>query len=144
MGRVAGQVEAQADSVARVLADQPDVVAGYLFGSRARGAAGPLSDVDVAVLFAAPPSSARRLALSAELSSALAPLRVDMVVLDDAPLPLAHRVLRDGIVVVGAQDPRRIHHAAGVMDRYLDMAPMRRTLADGLAHRIAEGRFGRR
>ena len=37
------------------------VVAAYLFGSEARGAPGPVSDVDVAVLYsgACPPPSAR-------------------------------------------------------------------------------------
>jgi predicted nucleotidyltransferase len=32
------------------LEQEPDVVVAYLFGSVARGTAGPLSDVDVAVL----------------------------------------------------------------------------------------------
>jgi hypothetical protein len=29
------------------------------------------------------------------------------------------------------------------VDRYLDMEPFRRVQADGLRHRIEEGRFGR-
>ncbi|MFN3982547.1 MAG: nucleotidyltransferase domain-containing protein [Caldilinea sp.] len=36
--------------LAYYLADQPDVLVAYLFGSCARGSATPYSDVDIAVL----------------------------------------------------------------------------------------------
>jgi predicted nucleotidyltransferase len=46
--------EYAAEEIARVLKKrldkEPDVIAAYLFGSVARATAGPLSDVDVAVL----------------------------------------------------------------------------------------------
>lgn len=109
-----------------ILADQTGIVAAYLFGSYGRGMARPDSDVDVAVLFEAPPSSADRLAIRARLAAEVAPRRLDLVVLDEAPPVLVHRVLRDGIVLVGAEDVRRTRHAARMMDRYLGMAPIER------------------
>lgn len=42
------------ERAAAVLAEDPRVLAVYGFGSRARGEAGPRSDVDVAVLLAGP------------------------------------------------------------------------------------------
>ncbi|CAN5909012.1 hypothetical protein BH23ACT2_BH23ACT2_28640 [soil metagenome] len=126
-----------------VLDAQGDVVAGYLFGSYGRGTAGEHSDVDVAVLFEAAPTLDHRLTVRAELAAMVAPRRLDLVVLDDAPVALAYRVLRDGILLVGTDDGRRIRHAATVMDLYFDMAPMRRTLATGVANRLREERFGR-
>jgi predicted nucleotidyltransferase len=68
---------------------------------------------------------------------------VDLVILNDAPPALAYRVLRDGVVLVCHDNRARVEHWAQTVDRYLDTAPMRRTLEDGLRHRIAEGRFGR-
>jgi hypothetical protein len=65
-----------------------------LFGSRARGAAGPDSDVDVAVLG----RGVDRLALAASLSRAVG-YEVDVIDLADPGVPLLEELVRDGIVV---------------------------------------------
>lgn len=116
----------------------------YLFGSSARGTRGPLSDVDVAVLLAddEDPLEAK-LRLMADISAAIASDDVDVVVLNVAPEPLAFAVLRDGIVLVSRDDVARVRHRARVFDRYMDMEPFRRVQAEGLRHRLEEGRFGR-
>lgn len=79
------------------------VVVAYLFGSQARGDAGPLSDVDVAVLLEDDLSSAEALALRLRLieaiSRALHVERVDVAPLNNAPYLLQHRVIRDGHVL---------------------------------------------
>jgi hypothetical protein len=79
-----------------LFAGEPVVVA-YLFGSLAQGDAGPLSDVDVAVLLGdnLPPGEALalRLQLMEALGRALCVGRVDVVVLNDAPYLLQHRVI---------------------------------------------------
>jgi predicted nucleotidyltransferase len=73
----------------------PGLVAAYLFGSQARGAAHRESDVDVAVLFdrIEVPDRADRgrqaMRLSAELVGATHRNAVDVVVLNDAPPELA-------------------------------------------------------
>lgn len=125
------------------LAREPDVLVAYLFGSRARETPQALSDVDVAVLLDGDVTPDRRLQLIDTLSRAAAPDTADVVVLNDAPVALAYRVVRDGQLLVD-RDPRaRVRHWAGTVDRYLDMAPMRQQLAEGLRHRLEEGRFGR-
>jgi predicted nucleotidyltransferase len=133
--------------VAAALADRlatlPGVVTAYLFGSHARQTAGPLSDVDVAVLLDRD-SATSELDVIAATRQAVAPRRADVVVLNDAPAALAFRVLRDGQLLIDKDEQRRVAHHVDVVDRYLDMAPMRRTLEAGLRHRILEGRFGRR
>lgn len=126
-----------------LLSAAPDVVVAYLFGSFARGHAGPLSDVDVAVLLRDPADEAGCRRLVADIASIVAPRRADVVVLNDAPVALAYRVVRDGQVLVSRDEAARIDHWVRTVDRYLDMAPARRTLADGLRHRLRERRFGR-
>jgi predicted nucleotidyltransferase len=109
-------VTAGSDLVVRlrdVLADDPTVVVAYLFGSRATGTQRVDSDVDVAVL-RPDPSPDGRMLLMAELAAAVAPLDVDLVDLVTAPV-----------------------------DRYLDMAPARRILAEGTRQRLRDGSFGR-
>jgi uncharacterized protein len=121
------------------LAAEPDVLVAYLFGSRARGTAHPGSDYDVAVLLAEGADTHRRqLELMAVLGEG-----VDVIILNDAPVALAYRVLRDGQLLVSRDEQARIEHWARTVDRYLDSAPLRRALAEGTRHRLQEGRFGR-
>ncbi|MGQ0624553.1 MAG: type VII toxin-antitoxin system MntA family adenylyltransferase antitoxin [Sporichthyaceae bacterium] len=124
-----------------ILGRQSDVAVSYLFGSRARGDERPGSDVDIAVLCGT--GDLDDLALLADLSSALSPLNVDLVVLDDAPLELAYRVLREGIALTCVDEVLRVRFKARTIDRYLDMAPARAILAAGTARRIEDGRVGR-
>lgn len=89
------------------------VVVAYLFGSRAAGRPRPRSDTDVALLLDHVPEPAARRALLARVATAFeaaARTEVDLVVLDDAPLPLRGRVLRDAVVLWSADEPRRVRY----------------------------------
>ena len=74
-----------------------------LFGSRARNRARPDSDLDIAILPKRAGSTVRR-RLIARASAALAALvpsgRVDVVLIDEAPELLRHRIFAHGQVVV--------------------------------------------
>jgi predicted nucleotidyltransferase len=85
----------------RVLAAESDVAYAPLFGSSSKGTARQDSDVDVAVeLTAGAARDVRTLGgLAARLESA-AGRPVDLVLLDEAPSPLAYRVFRDGLLLV--------------------------------------------
>lgn len=127
--------------------DVEGVVAALLFGSRARGHAGPLSDVDLAVWLDPGLSRAERHALRLELIAAAARAlgsdELDLVVLNDATPLLRHRAMRDRQRLLD-RDPRdRVRLEARALLEYLDTAPLRATLATGVRHRIQEGRFGR-
>jgi predicted nucleotidyltransferase len=126
-----------------LLAGAPGVLVAYLYGSHAREQAGPLSDVDVALLLDGDHEE-RRLELTAAIAHVVAPARADVVVLNDAPSALSYRVLRDGTVLASRDERARVQHWVRTVDRYLDMAPARRLLAAGTRNRLREGRFGRR
>ena len=90
------------------------VVAAWLFGSHVEGRAHRESDVDVGVLLdrRAHPTATDRfeaaLALHADLSTALALPRLDLVVLNDVPPGLAAHVVTAG-VRVGCGDAEGEH-----------------------------------
>jgi predicted nucleotidyltransferase len=138
---------AKREQLVRAL-DRDHVVAAMLFGSQASGAAGPLSDVDVAVWLDPELSSEQRTALRIELSlAAVEALRtdeVDVVVLNQAPPLLRHRAMKGGLRLF-ERDPRaRVRLETAALLDYFDTAPLRETLAAGRRRRIEEGRFGRR
>lgn len=106
-----------------VLAGEP-VVAAYLFGSHARGEADQLSDVDIAVLAPEVPAAARldlRLRLMSEVSREFG-AEADVIVLDESPLTLAGRVLRDGTLIFSRDDGVRAHYESRIFRLYADFS----------------------
>lgn len=127
--------------------DRDGVVAAMLIGSQARGTAGPLSDIDVAVWHDAGLEPRQRLdlqlRLAREASRALGTDEVDVVMLNRAPPLLRHRAIRDAVRLVERDRDERVRMEARAILDYLDTKPLREELARGLRHRIEEGRFGR-
>lgn len=101
------------------------VAAVYLFGSVARGTATRASDLDVAVLFASPPPrtlAGRHFDLEANLQETMG-MPVQLVVLNDAPCDLVHRVLRDGRLLVDRDPSARIRFEVQARNEYFDLKP---------------------
>jgi uncharacterized protein len=139
--------EERRQALAEFFERQPDVVAAYLFGSQARGGAGRLSDVDLAVWLndhlEPDRRLSRQLALSADAASRLGTDEVELVVLNGAPPLLAQRVIRDGQLLTERSALARVRLETEAIIRYLDTIPLREELGRGLERRLAEGTFGR-
>jgi predicted nucleotidyltransferase len=105
-----------------------ELAAVYLYGSVARGEARLGSDVDVAVLFReTPPSTLEGIPalLEAELARAVG-ARVELLVLNRAPVDLVQRVLRDGILLLDRDRSLRIAFEVAARNRYWDLLPILR------------------
>ena len=103
-----------------------EIAAVYLFGSTSRGTAQADSDVDVAVLFHHPPPrvlNGPRFAIEGELERALG-MPVDLVVLNDAPVDLRIRVLRDGRLLVDSDSSARIAFEVRTRNEAFDLEPV--------------------
>ena len=108
------------------LSKMPNLVAAYLFGSRARGDATDNSDLDIAVWLDQRPTSLQSypFELPGELEQALG-VRVDLVVLNGAPSDLVHRVLRDGELLIQRDPGARIRFEVRSRNDYFDMQRLR-------------------
>jgi uncharacterized protein len=104
-----------------------DVVAAYLFGSVARGTAGPRSDVDIGILLASgQPKDLGAIGAVTSMHDELGALlrrEVDLVVLNGASPDLLHRVLRDGVLLFERDHERRIEFEVQARNHYFDMLP---------------------
>ena len=113
--------------LATALAPREDILEAYLFGSHARGRTRTDSDVDVAVYV--DPACADeghfgyRAELTTDLMVALGTNDVDVVVLNDAPILLYHRVLRDGVRVLSRDLRATTTRAGQALSRYFDFLP---------------------
>jgi predicted nucleotidyltransferase len=91
----------RADSLGALLEHEaPAVVFAYLFGSVATGTAGPRSDVDIAIYLRDPDDVTARLEAARLASIHLGTDRVDLVLLNTAPLSLAGRILQSRRVIL--------------------------------------------
>ena len=128
--------------------DREGVVAAMLIGSQARGEAGPLSDVDIAVWHEPELDRERKWALQMDLigvaCDALKTTEVDLVMLNDAPPLFQHRAIRDAVPLVERDRAQRVRLETRALLDYFDTAPLRLALKEGLKKRIQEDRFGRR
>lgn len=128
--------------------DRQGVVAAMLIGSRARGTAGPLSDVDIAIWHDPGLDSRTRfdlqLGLTGDAARVLHTDEVDIVMLNDAPPLMRHRAIRDGKRLVERDRDERVRLETRAILDYLDTAPLRVELGRGMRRRMREGRFGRR
>jgi predicted nucleotidyltransferase len=90
----------QTDAILAVLANHPAIELAILFGSLARGAARPDSDLDLAVKAAAPLTAEEKRVLMGELADHLA-RPVDLVDLANVGEPLLGQILRHGRRLLG-------------------------------------------
>jgi len=125
----------------------PEVVAVYLFGSAARGTRGKRSDVDIAVLTRSRKTSPRRFRSLVEYvqvaCDALGTDRVDVVLLDRAPVALRHEVFREGKPLL-VRDPEALARFRLESSReYLDTIPLRRMFEEAFFRRIRRNGFAR-
>jgi uncharacterized protein len=127
--------------------DKEGVVAAMLIGSQARGEAGPLSDIDVAVWHEPGLDRDQRwdlqLGLIGSACDALKTNEIDVVMLNFAPPLLQHRAIRDSVRLLERDHAQRVRFETRALLDYLDTQPLRDELRRGITHRIEEGRFGR-
>lgn len=106
--------------------DGAAVIAAYLFGSCARGTPQSDSDVDLGLLYRAPPAStllAQPFLLEAQLSEQLA-CPVQCVVTNSAPVDLVHRILMDRALLMESSPSHRIRFEINARSRYFDLKPV--------------------
>lgn len=123
------------------------VVLAYLFGSAARGNTGPLSDVDVAVVFRQPAPDIeaglqRESVLASELEDVLK-REVDLINLADVTSPLLrHRVLRRGAAIYCADHKLRQELELRALHDFEDTRHLRAVVNRAMRGRIVAGTFG--
>ncbi len=119
--------QALARRIAAALEPRTEILEAYLFGSVARGETHARSDIDVAVYvdehLCPDTPYGYRADLTTHLMARLETNRIDVVVLNDAPPLLYHRVLRDGIRLFSRDLRATTTREARAYSRYFDYLP---------------------
>jgi predicted nucleotidyltransferase len=140
---VSSEADSVVDRLGQVLAGVNDVRLAYLFGSRARGDARPDSDFDIGVLL--DPAAARGdpgpivRRLAGRLGRVVSSTLLDLVVLNDAPPLVRHRVLRDGLVLFQRSPEERVRFAIRTIREYQDAQVRRERFTRARIRRLEGG-----
>lgn len=124
-------------------AKRPEVVAVYLFGSRAEGVARPDSDLDLALMLDRLPDLPLlyRLEIMSDLQDLLRQ-RVDAVLFQEASPLLAFQILRHGRLVFDRNPDRRAVIIMHALSRYYDYKRFHDYYMKHLSRFLKEGNIG--
>jgi len=96
----------------------------YLFGSVAKGKEGKLSDVDIAIFFDESLSKKEifnlQLKLMSELTSILKTDKIDLIVMNNAPLLLKYNIIKHGKILKDEIETK-VMVESRILSDYLDM-----------------------
>lgn len=96
----------------------------YLFGSVAKGKEGKLSDVDIAIFFDESLSKREifnlQLKLMSELTSILKTDKIDLIVMNNAPLLLKYNIIKHGKILKDEIETK-VMVESRILSDYLDM-----------------------
>jgi predicted nucleotidyltransferase len=124
------------------------VILAYLFGSAARGRMGPLSDVDIAILFSEKVKKDdyfdRELHLATEIGKLFKIDRVDIVNLETTRSPLLkQRAVLRGTPIFIANPKRKFEIERKILQEYEDTKYLREVQNKIMEKQIKEGTFGK-
>ncbi len=111
------------ESYKKIFTKHPQVKLAYLFGSRANGTAGPMSDYDFAVYLDEKDSAKRfdiRLNLMSQLSLLLKINDVDVVIINDTESPdLKYDIIKEGKLIL-EKAPYKLLVEPKILNEYFD------------------------
>lgn len=132
----------QSTKLADFFSRQKHVKLAYLFGSAAKGKAGKLSDIDIAVLIEDSLSKKERFDLQMKVIGDIAALlktnkMIDLVVMNDAPLSLNYEIIKANCPLFVKDRMKKIDFEQGVLSRYLDRRYYEKKAASEFLKKVA-------
>lgn len=119
----------------------------YLFGSQARGTMGPLSDIDIAVLFAKKVKKDnyfdKRIKIASEIDRILKTYKTEVICLNEATPFLKHRVVYRGVPIYVSNLKLQRNFELQVLQEYEDFNYHLETSFKIMERQIKEGLFGK-
>lgn len=123
------------------LQKQDYIKSAYLFGSAAKGRIGKLSDVDIGVLvdesLVKEDLLNLKLNLMSEITSILGTDKIDLTVMNNAPLLLKYNIIKHGKILKSCEH-ERINFESNVLSEYLDKQYFIKRHTENTIKRIAE------
>lgn len=112
------------DNLIEFCKGREDIIALYLFGSRAKDVAGPLSDIDIAILLkeglGKESYKEKESFYWSKANETLHTDEVSFVLLNIAPLTIQYGVITDSKVLYSKDDGLRLSFEERIINKYMD------------------------
>jgi len=105
-------------------AGKENIAIAYLFGSVARGRTGPLSDVDIAVLFRSEEDQGGRYELAFQLRQLLGVESLHLVAFNRSPIELKYQIIKEGKLLFSDSMTTKVEFEAKILSQYGDYVPV--------------------
>ncbi len=131
-------------TILRPLMVKHNIVAAYLFGSRATGQVHPGSDYDLAVLFKDYDPGKHNLAFRLNLAEEISQLvgtQVDLIFLQNVPILMRYEIVATGKVVYCTDDDFRTDFEDIAFRDYLDFRPFIEQFYREAGEAVRDGHF---
>ena len=101
------------------------ILLAYFFGSQLKGKTGPLSDYDIAILLSSEQTPFQfKYKLQHELVNIFNYERIDLIILNDAPIELKYHVIASGQIIYQKDSAIKVEFEADTLSRYFDYLPV--------------------
>ncbi|HSV84941.1 MAG TPA: nucleotidyltransferase domain-containing protein, partial [Levilinea sp.] len=117
-------VEILEQALSNILKDFPEIELVYLFGSQVHGNIGPLSDYDIGIVENAPHPLSTHARFQHRLAQLLDTDKIDVVLLDQAPIELAYHVIARGRLLYKIDQFTHVEFEARILGLYGDYLPV--------------------
>ena len=118
------------DSLAGLLMENENIIFAYLFGSLSKGGFHPLSDIDLA-LYIKRVKTLDYLKLFGEISETLGTDEIDLVILNNAPLSLAGRILQARKILTDKNSRIRHKYESMTLRKFFDFKVKEKNILQG-------------
>ncbi len=122
------------DKISALCLQEPAIDAAYIFGSRAKGSAGPERDLDVALLLNGIPGPDFSLLSFMSRLERACECRVDVVILNHAGEILKHEVRRTGRLVFERESGKRKQFEISSRKSYEDFLYLHRKYSEAVLY----------
>lgn len=119
--KIPGDIYSKIGLLTEFLSKSQNIIFAYLFGGLAKQKPNPLSDVDIAV-YVKNAKKLNYLKLFSEITDILGTDEVDLVILNDASISLAGRILQNKKVLVDKQPFLRHEYESLTLRKFFDFS----------------------
>jgi predicted nucleotidyltransferase len=136
---------AQLEQLQAEFKNDSSIAAIYLFGSCARGNPTGVSDIDIGILVHSSVDALKyfdlRLEFLSRIMAALRNEKVDVVILNRAPLHLVHEVVSRGRLLLDSNPTQRAAFEADRIGRFLDFKPFLAVHVRAVKEHLSKGTY---
>jgi|AntRauTorcE11898_2_1112593.scaffolds.fasta_scaffold02369_1 predicted nucleotidyltransferase len=127
------------------LANEPEIIAAYLYGSFAKSSSTPLSDIDIAILTNKEfnTSTVRldyELALEQKISEQIAGEKIEVRLLNNAPIIIQGKIITEGKLLFSNNDKKIRDFEEYVIMHYLDFKVVYDDMLEKSYNQLIHGR----